>query len=507
MTVMLGMIMAIIDSTIVNVALDAMAGNLGTSIDEISWVATAYILATVVVMPLNGFLTALLGRKMYYALSICVFTISSFLCGTAHSLGALIFYRVIQGIGGGALQPTAQAILFESYPAGRRGQAMAIFGIGAMFGPAIGPTLGGYIVDNFSWPLIFLINLPIGIVALMMTLAYVPDPHYIKRTGGEHLDWLGLAAMTAGLASLQYVLERGQHDDWFNSNTIVLLAATAVVGLAVFIWRQLTVEHPLVDLRVFRHRSFTAGNVLIVVTGFGLFGTALILPLFFQTLLRFDAFQTGLALMPGAIATAIAMPIAGRLTDKIDGRIPVLFGMLLFGLSTWWMGSLNQNAGYWDVFWPRVWQGFSLAFIFVPLSTLTMGAVGRAETANASGIYNLLRQLGGSLGIAVLTTILSRDQTASYQSLSTGVTLAHPSVRQAVDQMTQSLVAQGHTFFEAQRLALLELANTVLSNAMTIAYDDLFRLSAVVFFVAAPLIFLLKRPTHKPVSESAATAE
>lgn len=497
-TVMLGMIMAIIDTTIVNVALDTMAGNLGTSIDEISWVATGYLLSTVVVMPLNGFFTALFGRKRYYALSLAAFTVASFLCGTARSLGPLIFYRILQGLGGGALQPTAQSILFESYPPEQRGQAMAVFGIGAMFGPAIGPVLGGYIVDNYSWPLIFFINIPIGIVAILMTLAYVPDPHFIKRKTAEHLDWIGLGAMTVGLASLQYVLERGQHDDWLNSNTIVTLMVFSVVGLAVFIWRQLTIEHPIVDLHVFRHRAFTAGNVLIVITGFGLFGTALILPLFFQTLLRFDAYQTGLALLPGALATAVAMPIAGRSVGRIDARLPILFGLALFGASTWWMGTLDQNAGYWDVFWPRLWQGFALAFIFVPLSTVTLGAVSRAETANASGIFNLLRQLGGSLGIAVLTTLLARDQTVAYQNLSAGVTMHDPAADQALRQMTHLFMAQGHTFFEAQRMALLQLANSVLTNALAISYESLFRFSGLVFFLVLPLILLLGKPKAKP---------
>ncbi|MDE2571928.1 MAG: DHA2 family efflux MFS transporter permease subunit, partial [bacterium] len=320
----------------------------------------------------------------------------------------------------------------------------------------------------------------------------------------EHLDWLGLAAMAAGLASLQYVLERGQHDDWYNSNTIITLTVIAVLGLALFIWRQLTIKHPLVDLHVFRYRAFTAGNILIVITGFGLFGTALILPLFFQTLLRFNAFQTGLALLPGALATAVAMPFAGRITDKVDARIPIFFGMLLFGVSTWWMGSLNQNAGYWDVFWPRTWQGFSIAFIFVPLSTTTMGAVSRAETANASGIYNLLRQLGGSLGIALLTTILARDQISAYQNLSNGISMNKPAVQQALAQMTKMFMAQGHTYFEAQRMAILQLANSVLTNALAISYDDLFRFCGVVFFCCLPLIFILKKPAPVKASPPAA---
>jgi len=495
---MLGMIMAIIDSTIVNVALDTMAGNLGSSIDEISWVATGYILSNVVVMPLNGFLTALLGRKAYYALSLAVFTGTSFLCGTAHSVGALIFYRVIQGFGGGALQPTAQSILFESYPPDRRGQAMAVFGLGAMVGPAIGPTLGGYIVDNYSWPLIFYINIPIGIIALLMTMAYVPDPHYLKKPDTANFDWIGLGAMVAGLASLQYVLERGQHDDWYNSKTIAVLTVTAVLGLAVFIWRQLTEKNPIVSLRIFRSRSFTAGNLIGVVTGFGLFGTNLILPLFFQSLLGFTAFDTGLALLPGALATALSMPFAGRLADRIDARIPIFFGMLAFGTSTWWLGSLNQTAGYWDVFWPRALQGFSLGFMFVPLSTATMAGVSRAETPNASGLMTLIRQLGGSLGIAILTTILQRDQTIAYRNLSNGVAMSHPPVQQALRQLTHMFTAQGHTLFEAQHMALLRLAQEVQINALAISYGDLFRFCAVVFFIVLPAVLLLRRPRLDP---------
>ncbi|TAM58839.1 DHA2 family efflux MFS transporter permease subunit [bacterium] len=491
---MLGMIMAIIDSTIVNVALDTMAGNLGSSIDEVSWVVTGYILSNVVVMPLNGFLTALLGRKTYYALSLALFTGASFLCGTAHSVGTLLIYRVIQGIGGGALQPTAQSILFESFPLERRGQAMALFGIGAMVGPAIGPTLGGYIIDNYSWPLIFFINVPIGIIALLMTLAFVPDPHYIKRPDTANFDWLGLGSMVVGLASLQYVLERGQHDDWYASSTIILLTITSILGIGLFVVRQLTVKNPIVNLRVFRSRSFTAGNLLGVITGFGLFGTALILPLFFQSLLGFSAFATGMALMPGAIATAISMPIAGRLADRIDERIPILFGMLLFGGATWWMGSLNQAAGYWDVFWPRVFQGFSLGFLFVPLSTVTMAAVPRAETPNASGLYTLIRQLGGSLGIAILTTILQRDQTSAYQNLAAGVAISHPAVAQALQKATHLFMAQGHTLWESQRLALLSIAQMVQTNALAISYDDLFRFSGAIFFLVLPAILLLKNP-------------
>jgi DHA2 family multidrug resistance protein len=291
---MLGLIMAIVDTSIVNVALTNMAGTLGASIDEIGWVATGYILASVIVMPLNGWLTARFGRRNFYAACIVIFTVSSFLCGTATSVWQLVAYRVLQGIGGGALQPTAQAILFESYPPEKRSGAMAIFGLGAMVGPAIGPTLGGYIVDNYSWPLIFYINLPIGIAAFFMTLAFIKDQSYVKRSTNP-VDWLGLGLLTAGIASLQYVLERGQTEDWFSSQTIFILTIVSVCSIAAFIIREVRDPQPLVDLSVFKSRSFTAGNIIGIVTGFGLFGSSLMMPLYFQNVMGFSAMGTGVS--------------------------------------------------------------------------------------------------------------------------------------------------------------------------------------------------------------------
>ena len=470
-TVMLGMIMAIVDSTIVNVALNTIGGNLGASIDEVAWVTTGYILASVVVMPLNGWLTAYLGRKRFYAASLAIFTIASFLCGTARSIWVLVFYRVLQGIGGGALQPTAQAILFESYPPERRGQAMALFGLGAMVGPAIGPLLGGYLVDNATWPTIFFINIPIGIVAFVMTLMFIPNPHFIERIKGG-VDWLGLALLSAGLGSLQYVLERGQHDDWFNSTNIWILTIIAVITLSVFTWRAMRMAQPLVDLMVFRIRQFWIGNVLGVILGFGLFGSALVLPLFLQNALGFTALDTGMALLPGAIASAVGMVALGRLGSKFDPRILVAAGMLLFGWSTWTMGDLNQFAGYWDFFWSRVWQGLSLGFIFVPLTTVTLSAVPNPELANATGLMSLVRQLGGSFGIAILTTLLSRQMTIQFETLANGVTQTHG-------------------------VAVPVLSQIVNLNAEVIAYDYLFRLTGLIFFICVPLVFFL-RASRRP---------
>lgn len=470
-TVMLGMIMAIVDATIVNVALNNIGGNLGASIDEVSWVATGYILANVVVMPLNGWLTAYLGRKNFYAASLAIFTLASLLCGTARSIWVLVFYRVLQGIGGGALQPTAQAILFETYPPNKRGAAMAIFGLGAMVGPALGPTLGGYIVDNASWPLIFFINIPIGIIAFAMTMMFIPNPSFIERikTG---IDWLGLSLMTVGLAALQYVLERGQHDDWFNSSTIWFLSILSFVTLVAFCWRMFRIPEPLVDLFVFRIRQFWIGNVVGVVMGFGLFGSNLILPLFLQNALNFTAFDTGMALLPGAIASAVGMVIIGRILNKVDPRLMIGLGMLVFGWSTWAMGSLNQDAGYWDFFWPRVWQGFSIGFVFVPLTTVTLSVVPQSELAGATGVSSLVRQLGGSFGIAILTTLLARQMAINYANLAAGVTQAH-----------------------GAPIALLTQIVTV--NAAVIAYDYLFRLTAIVFFVCLPLVYFLRAPRRE----------
>ena len=482
-TVMLGMIMAIIDSTIVNVALQTMAGNLGATTDEIAWVVTAYILANVVIMPLNGWLTATFGRQKYYATSIAFFTAASFLCGIAGSLPLLVIFRVLQGIGGGALQPTAQAILFESYPPNRRGNAMAIFGLGAMVGPAIGPVLGGYIVDNYSWPLIFFINVPIGILAFAMTFLFIRDPAYIEKPKGG-VDWNGLVLMTLGLAALQYVLERGQREDWFSSGSIVLLSVISIAALVYFVVHELRTKHPVVDLSVFCNRTFSAGNVIGIVSGFGLFGLNLILPLFMQSALGFTPLQAGVALLPGALATALSMPIAGRFVNKIDPRIMIACGISIFGAASWWMGGLDQYSGYWDIFWPRALQGFALGFLFVPLSTATLSDVPRGEIAGASGLYTLIRQLGGSLGIAILATMLERRADYVQSSLAGNVTLASPAVR---DFLNNPATHAG---------ALQHLNAMVQQNASVIAYDYLFRLSAILFFASLPTLLLLRPPKN-----------
>jgi DHA2 family multidrug resistance protein len=399
---------------------------------------------------------------------LAIFTVASFFCGTARSIWVLVFYRIVQGLGGGALQPTAQAIMFETFPPERRGAAMAIFGMGAMVGPAIGPALGGWIVDNANWPLIFYINVPIGIAAFLMTLAFIPDPKYIAKPKGG-IDWIGLSLLTAGLSTLQFVLEQGERDEWFSSRTIQVCALVSAFALISFIVKSLRDRHPIVDLKVFKFRSFSVGSFLGIIMGFGLYGTALILPLFFQSLLGFTAFDTGLALMPGAFSTALSMLIIGRILNRIDGRWSIVFGTLLFAWSSWMLGGLSVQAGYWDVFWPRVIQGFALGFLFVPLTTISLGDVPVPEMAGATGVFTLLRQLGGSLGIAILTTMLTHQTAITWNELASGVTQSHG---YTIGQLTQMVSQQ---------------------SAM-IAYNYLFRATAIVFVLSTPLVFLIKKP-------------
>jgi DHA2 family multidrug resistance protein len=476
LTVMLGVLMAVIDASIVNVALNTMAGNLGASVDEIGWVTTGYILSQVIVMPLNGWLTARFGRRNFYAAALLVFTVASFLCATADNVWLLVFYRIVQGIGGGALQPVAQAILMESYPLERRPAAIALFGLGAMVGPAIGPVLGGWFIDNYNWQLIFYVNIPIGIVAFITTMLYIRTPAYVKRDASP-IDVVALALLAAGLGSLQYVLEQGQRLDWFSSDLIVSLTAISFVALLMFVIRELRDAHPLVDLRVFASRAFSAGNVITIISGFGLYGTALILPLFLQNVLGFTPTEAGLALVPGAIATMLSLPLASRATRFADGRALIALGLGIFAVGAWWMGTLNQDAGYWDVFWPRALQGFALGFLFVPLSTATLSEVPNDRMAGATGIYTLVRQLGGSLGIAVLLFLQTRFQDTAYVGLASSVTLANQNVAHAVQQ---------------DGITPIQLWSMVTTNATVISYDMVLRLCGIVFALSIPVVLLLR---------------
>jgi DHA2 family multidrug resistance protein len=368
--VVLAALMQVIDSSIVNVALPDMMGNLGASLDEIAWVSTGYILASVIVIPLTGFLGDLFGRKRYFVGSIVIFTMSSFFCGASGTLGMLIMWRIIQGVGGGALMTVSQAVLFESFPVEEAGMAMALFGLGVMVGPTIGPTLGGWLTDNHGWPWIFYINIPFGVLAAIMIAMYVHDPAHQKRP--SRIDYMGIALLIVSVGALQYVLEHGERDDWFASHFIASLTVIGVVGLAALIWRELTTDHPAIDFRVLRHRQMWVGTLLGVVMGIGLYAMSFTLPVFLQGNLHMTAEQTGIVLLPGAVATALSMVLAGRLSNRVDPRILITVGTLIFAAAAWELSRITALSGATDFFWPLILRGVGLGLIYVPIKTITL---------------------------------------------------------------------------------------------------------------------------------------
>jgi DHA2 family multidrug resistance protein len=475
-TVMIGVFMGGLDMAIVNVALPTISGNLGASDDEAAWVATGYMLGMMLVMPLNGWLTARLGRKWYYLGAFGLFTGASLLCGTSTSISALIAWRVIQGLGGGALQPIAQAILFESSPPEKRGAMMAIFGLGAVVGPTIGPVLGGWIIDNASWQMLFFFKAPLCVLGMIVAY-FVLQPSAKKETANP-IAWPSFFAMAIGLASLQYVLSRGQREDWFDSQTIVTLTVATVLALGYFIVEQMRTPTPFVNLRVFGSKTFAAGSIITVVSGVGMYGVNLVTPLFFQGPLSLPAYDAGLYLVQGAVATAFAMLVVGELTKRIDTRLVIALGIVLFFIGAWMMGSLNANASYWDLWWPRILQGVGLGFLFVPLTVAMLADIPRKEMSDATGIATLVRYLGGNVGIALLQLLQVRRAAAAHDAMAGYATLSRAAV--AMQVQLHGLHAEA-----------LHLSAAIAGNAALVSYLYVFRVSAISFALCVPLLFLL----------------
>ncbi|HYC31844.1 MAG TPA: DHA2 family efflux MFS transporter permease subunit, partial [Gemmatimonadales bacterium] len=392
LAVILASMLQVIDSSIVNVAIPHMMGTLGATVDEIAWVSTGYILASVVIIPLTGWLAEVIGRKRYFAGSILLFTLASFFCGAAGSLQSLIIWRVVQGIGGGALLSTSQAIIYEAFPREEAGRAMALWGMGIMVGPTLGPTLGGWLTDNYAWPWIFYVNLPVGLLSAFMVVAYVHDRTAPSRAG--RVDWPGIILLAVSVTAIQYLLEHGQREDWFDSRLITALAVTGVAGAVLLVWRELSVRAPVIDFRVLRHRQMWVGVVMGVVVGVGLYGSVFILPLFLQSMLRVTALQTGMIILPGAIATAVAMFFVGRLSGRLDPRAMILVGSGLFAFAMWRLGQLTAASGAHDFFWPLIWRGLGLGLVFVPLTNIALAGLEPDELAQGTGLYNFFRQLG-----------------------------------------------------------------------------------------------------------------
>lgn len=492
LTVMLPTLIEIIDTSVVNVSLDHIRGSLSAGIDESTWTITSYLVSNAIIIPITGWLSRLVGRKRYLIASITLFTVSSLLCGMAWNLASLVFFRVLQGIGGGALQPISQSILLETFPRKQHGMAMAIFGVGIMFGPIIGPLLGGWITDNWSWHWIFFINIPIGILSVIMTIFFIEDPHYMQRTKMK-IDSLGLVLLTLGLGSLQIVLDKGQMEDWFSSGFITALTAVSVVSLGLFLIVEYFAEHPVVNLRTFRNVSFSTGTLVMFFAFFNLFGSIVLLPVYLQTLMGYNATLAGMVLGPGGVATLLAMPMAGKLITKMSPKLLLLFGVLVSSYSTYLMANFNLLADFNTIIWPRIVLGVGMGFLFIPLTTLTMSGIKREDMANASAIYNLLRNLGGSFGVAFVTTVLGRRAQFHQSRLVENLTPFDLPYQMASHNASAMVQAAGLPAPVADQGGLATIYGSLLRQASMLSFNDAFFLLSVLMLLIVPLVFLMRQ--------------
>ena len=500
-----GTLMGTIDTSIVNVALPHLRGTLSASVEEITWVSTGYIVACVIIMPLTAWLGARFGRKRIYMSGLLLFLIGSFFCGAARTLPTLVFFRILQGLGAGALQPTEQAILRETFPPKEQGMAMGLYGFAIMLGPAIGPTLGGYIVDNYSWPWIFYINLPVGVVGLMMVWRVVQDPPYLERVKGG-VDWWGLGLLVVGLGALQTLLEQGEQYNWFESKLNVLYAGIAIAAISMFIVFELTVEKPAVNLRVLKNRSLSTGTAIGAVLGAVLFSTLFLLPIYMQEFLGYNAMQTGLALMPRSLVMLVTIPIVGAIYNKTSPRVVITFGLALGAFTCFQMSHFTLTTSHEEILWPQMIQGVALACIFIPLSTVALATIERKRMGDATGLNNLVRQLGGSFGVAIFAALLDRYTIGARVGLIPHVAAGDPDVRSRLAMMQSMFMRGGADAASAYQRAVALLDGQVGMQAAMIGFDHAFFMAGLVFCVSIPLVALLddgrkKGGAHAPEAE------
>jgi DHA2 family multidrug resistance protein len=500
-TVMLAVFMEVLDTSVANVALPHIAGNLSAGVDESTWVLTSYLVSNAIVLPLTGWFSTLFGRKLFYMTCVALFTISSMLCGLAPSLGLLVFFRILQGVGGGAMQPISQAVLLESFPKHKQGMAMAIFGMGVVLAPIIGPTLGGWITDSYSWRWIFLINVPVGVVSLVLTLFLIFDPPFLARKGwkdGTHLDFIGLGLLSVGLGFLQVVLDKGQREDWFESHFIVWCAVVAGVGLvAALIW-ELTRKDPVVDFRLLRDRNFFLATVTMFVLGFVLYGSTALLPIFLQTLLGYTALLSGLVLSPGGLLVLITLPIVGKLLTRFEARWLVVWGVSIVALSLFHMATFNLDIDFRTAMMARVYQSAGMAFLFVPINVMAFYFIPKEKFNNATGIINLARNIGGSCGIANVMTLLARRSQFHQNVLVSHLTPLDPAYQSMVNGARQLLYGAGSSSVDALAQAHGLVYGLLQRHAAMLAFVDDFWLMGLTFLSLIPLMFLMKKSgTHQ----------
>ena len=500
-SVMLATFMEVLDTTVVNVSIPHIAGNLASTIEEGTWVVTSYLVSNAIILPMSGWLANHIGRKRLLLTCVSGFTLMSLFCGMATSLDALIFFRVLQGLTGGGLQPLAQAILLETFPEKKHGQAMAAFGVGVLLAPILGPTVGGWITDNYSWRWIFYLNLPVGLFSLLMMSRFVFDPPYIKRTKGR-VDYWGIGFLALGLGTLQIFLDTGETHDWFSSYRIRVFATLCVIGLVSLVIRELKTSNPVVDLHALKNRSFTTGVFLMSMLGFVLYASLVLLPIYLQTLLGYPAYNAGLALSPRGVGSLAMMPLVGYLTSKTKPRKLIVVGLVIGALTMFDLSRLNLYAGYWDILWPQVFQGVALSFLFVPLAAVSMAGISKEKMGNATSIFNLMRNIGGSIGIAVMTTFLDRRNQMHQNRLVENISASH--LRSG--QMLQGLQAWFHTRgvdnYVASRRAWAALYETVQRHAAMLSFVEAFWVMGGMFLAMIPFVSLMRNPVRAPKAAS-----
>jgi DHA2 family multidrug resistance protein len=490
-TVMTGTIMSAMDGSIVNVALPHMRASIGASVEEITWVATGYILSSVIIMPIVALLSSRLGRKRLLNISVLIFTGASMLCGLAWDLNSLVTFRIIQGIGGGALIPVAMAILRETFPAEEQAKAMSIYGIGIMLGPALAPTLGGWITDNYSWPWIFYINVPIGIINIFLVIRFIKDPPFLVREKGK-MDFAGLLFMAFGLGAFQIMLEKGNIENWFSSNFIKYLAIISCLGFLLFIWRELTTDRPAVNLRILKDINFSSGTFLGGLLGMGLMGGLFTLPLFLQQLLNYPAFNSGLALLPRSIAMLMAMPIGGRLYNRTGPKWLIGMGLLMTCVSFYQFSRLSLAVGYWDIFAPQALQGIGFGLIFVSLSTAALSTIEKPLLIAATGLYSVVRQVFGSIGIAAAATLLTRGENWNRALLVKNITVNRNVTNELLRNLSSYFYSLGIDQTGAEQRAGKVVEGIVMRQSSMLAFNHIYFLVAVLFLISIPLVFLIK---------------
>jgi DHA2 family multidrug resistance protein len=490
--VMAATFMEILDTTVVNVSLPHIAGSMSATVEESTWALTSYLVANAIILPITGWLGNYFGRKRVLMISVVGFTISSVLCGMAPNLASLIVFRILQGISGGALQPLSQAVMLEAFPPQDRGKAMAFWGLGVVVAPMLGPVLGGWITDNYSWRWVFYINLPIGVASIILTKMFIFDPPYIRRPS-TGIDFWGIGLLTLAIAALQVVLDKGNQEDWFASHLILILAVVAAFALVMFIAWELAVPHPVVQLRVFTSRSYATGVLLMTVVGFVLYGSMVLLPIFLQQLLGYPAVKAGIAMFPRGLGSFLMMPITGILLSRFDARKLLAIGVLGAAVSMWQLSAINLNAGYWNIFWPQFLQGMSLSLLFVPLTTVTMAPIAKEAMGNATSLFNLLRNLGGSVGIAFATTYLSHRQQIHQSVLGSNVTATNPAAQATIGAIAGAMQQASGDPAQSLQRAFGIVQGMVSSQAAMLSFLDTFRLMAIVFLAVLPLLLLFQR--------------